>query len=93
MRPPIINIAGTTWSGNGVVAPTVYTFEKDGSLTYSYNGNTYNRGSWTQKGKEIYWEMNDKYCEFKGTITKETITGNSWNVRGGSWDITVKKGK
>lgn len=35
--------------------------------------------------------MNNKYCEFQGTIQGDTIAGKSWNVRGGKWDLRIQR--
>lgn len=74
------DITGTTWFGDGVVADTRYTFNADGSLTYAYNGATYHIGSWKQEGARVYWETNNKYCEFEGTLSGNMIAGNAWNI-------------
>jgi hypothetical protein len=89
-RPPV-RLAGTVWEGDGVVAPTVYTFHEDGMMTAAYNGAIHHRcGTWQQSGTRIYWESNGKYCEFEGTLAATTITGKSWNRPGGKWELTVK---
>ena len=89
-RPPV-KLAGTVWEGDGVVAPTVYTFHEDGTLTAAYNGSTYHRcGTWRQDGTRIYWESNGKFCEFEGTLAGTTIRGKSWNRPGGKWELTVR---
>ena len=86
-------IEGTTWSGDGVVAPTVYTFEKGGVLTFSYNGTTHNTGSWKEDGNVVYWETCNKYCEFDGTFTNTEMSGKAHNVTNGKWDLKMKKVK
>lgn len=92
MRPPI-PLAGSVWEGDGVVSkPTVYEFHPDGRITMSYNGNRHvNIGTWSQDGRRIYWEANQRYCEFEGTLTGTTITGRSWNKPGGKWELTVRR--
>jgi len=87
------SLEGTTWSGDGVVAPTVYTFNKGGGLTYSYQGATHTAGSWKQDGNKIYWESNNKYCEFDGTFENGTMTGKAHNRPGGQWDLKMVKVK
>jgi hypothetical protein len=87
---PVKEVAGTVWEGDGVVAPTVYYFEKGGVLTYSYNGAAYSNGTWKQDGERIYWEFNERYCEFEGKISGDTISVNAWNVKGGKWELTIK---
>lgn len=90
---PPVPLAGSTWEGDGVVAkPTVYEFHPNGRITMSYNGNRYvNIGTWRQDGRSVYWEANNRYCEFEGTLTGTTITGRSWNKPGGKWTLTVKR--
>ena len=87
------DLEGTTWSGDGVVAPTVYIFLKGGVLSYSYNGATHTAGSWKQDGNKIYWETNNKYCEFDGTFENGAMTGKAHNVANGKWDLKMTKAK
>ena len=82
-------LEGTTWSGDGVVAPTVYTFNAGGGLTYSYNGATHTVGTWKQDGNKIYWETNGKFCEFDGTFESGAMTGKARNRPGGVWDLKM----
>jgi hypothetical protein len=90
-RPPV-PLAGSAWEGDGVVAPTVYEFHPDGRMTMSYNGARFaNIGTWKQDGTRVYWEANNRYCEFEGTLSGTTITGQSWNQPGGKWTLTVKR--
>ena len=87
------NLEGTTWSGDGVVAPTVYTFNKGGGLTFSYGGTTHTTGSWKQDGNKIYWETCNKYCEFDGTFEFGQMSGKAHNVANGKWDLKMAKVK
>ncbi len=87
------NLEGTTWSGDGVVAPTVYTFDKGGGLTFSYSGTTHTTGSWKQDGDKIYWETCDRYCEFHGTFAKGAMSGKAHNKPGGHWELRMTKTK
>jgi opacity protein-like surface antigen len=90
-KKPVPQLEGTTWSGDGVVAPTTYTFARGGVLVYSYNGQTYTSGSWKQTGVKIYWETNKRYAEFEGTVTGNEMAGKAWNVAGGRWDLKMKR--
>jgi hypothetical protein len=90
-RPPV-PLADSVWEGDGVVARTLYEFHPDGRISMTYNGNRHlNIGTWQQDGTRIYWEANNRYCEFEGTLTGTTITGKSWNKPGGQWTLTVKR--
>jgi hypothetical protein len=91
MKPKAEGLAGTTWRGDGICGPTVYTFEKDGRLTYSYGTSCWRNGTWKLEGDKLYWEVNQKYAEFDGTVKDGVITGKSWNVAGGSWTLVYKK--
>jgi len=83
-------LEGTTWEGDGVVAPTTYRFGPGGALTYSYNGRTYTTGTWKQDGPRVYWECNNRYCEYEGTVKRDGMTVRAWNVAGGTWELKIK---
>src|SRR5947209_5944369 len=77
------SIAGTSWAGVTAEGDAMtIDFAADGAMTVSYNGTSFNRASWKQDGDKIYWEMNDRYCEFNGKLSGDTITGDSHNVKG-----------
>jgi hypothetical protein len=69
----------------------VYTFEKDGELTYSYGGNCWRNGTWKVDGDTLTWEVNQGYAEFEGTMKDGVVTGTAKNVAGGNWTLTFKK--
>jgi outer membrane biogenesis lipoprotein LolB len=79
----------TEWTGLDDQAVTTIRFEKDGVLAYIYNGHSYRNGTWKQDGKNLYFEMNDKYRECKATVTGDTIEGDSWNVTDKKWTTTL----
>src|SRR5205823_4791088 len=84
--PKVIPLAGTTWTGETAEgwAMTI-EFVADGSMNVSYKDTKFNRASWTQKDDKIYWEMNNKYCEFNGKMVSDAIEGESFNVAGKKW--------
>jgi hypothetical protein len=84
-------LAGTTWKGDGICGPTVYTFEKDGRLTYSYGSSCWRNGTWSLDGDKLTWDVNLRYAWFRGTVKDGVITGTAANVAGGSWTLTYKK--
>jgi hypothetical protein len=91
LRPPV-PLAGSVWEGDGVVAPTVYEFHTDGRISMSYNGQRFvSIGTWQQVGTRVSWEVNNRYCEFEGTLSGTTLTGRSWNQPGGKWTLTIKR--
>ena len=60
-------------------------FVADGTMNVSYKTTRFNRASWKQDGDKIYWEMNNKYCEFEGKMNGDVIEGESRNVTGKKW--------
>ena len=90
-HPPVTQVEGTVWAGDGVVAPTEYAFERGGVLRYTYNGQTYRNGTWSQDRDAVYWETNQKYCEFRGTVRGAALTGRAWNAAGGKWELRIAR--
>jgi hypothetical protein len=93
--PPVlatpISLAGTYWFGKCYVDNFWIIFEPNGTITYGYSGSKWNSGSWKVEGNSLYFEMNKRYLEFRGTIQGETIQGESWNVQGSRWQTYFKK--
>src|SRR5437870_808211 len=75
-----LELRGTTWEGQDHVPNYRITFESDGTVTYGYNKKFNRGGSWTFDGANLYFEVNKKFREFKGTVDGRTIKGDSWNV-------------
>jgi hypothetical protein len=89
--PPL---AETTWAvTNSLGNSFTFTFEKDGTLTYTTRDGTYRNGKWKQTDKSIYIEMNDKYAEHNGEINGDTIEGTASNVKGVTWTWKMTKVK
>ena len=85
-------LGGTTWTGDGVVnSPTKYHFHADGKMSTTYSGRTYHIGTWKQDGAKIYWECNNRYCEFEGTMDGTTISGKAWNKANLRMDLKFTK--
>ena len=75
-RPKVESLAGTTWSGPDSDGDDfVYTFEKDGTLSYKSPTGTYNNGKWKQSWASVYFETNDHYSEYLGGDQRED---NEW---------------
>jgi hypothetical protein len=89
--PTFIDLRGTSWQGQDHVANYRVTFESDGTLTFGYN-NKFNRGgSWALDGNKLYFEVNKKYREFKGTVNGSSLQGDSWNVTGKRWQTNLQR--
>jgi hypothetical protein len=85
------DLRGTTWLGKDFVDDYRITFESDGTVTHGYNGKSRRGGSWTQHGNAIYFEVNKKYREFKGSVQGDTLQGDSWNVTGKRWQTRLRR--
>lgn len=85
-----LDLAGTRWTGMDYyissLVPFEYVFHPDHVLEYSYMGDTFKNGTWSQTGDYVYMEMNDKYSERVGVITGTKIEGDGWNIKGLKWD-------
>jgi hypothetical protein len=85
-------LAGTSWAGKTAEGwDMTIDFLPDGKMTVSYNGASYNKAGWNQDGDKVYYEMNDRYCEFEGKLSGETIEGETHNVRGKRWTTNLTK--
>jgi hypothetical protein len=82
---------GTAWFGEDAGSDTTFRFEKNGLLRYSYRGHEYTNGTWKRDGNAVYFEMNQKYREFKGNLKEGRIEGDSWNVAGSTWKTVMKR--
>jgi hypothetical protein len=91
-KPVAPPLAGTSWVGKTAEGwDMTIDFAADGNMTVSYNGNSYNRASWRQEGDKVYYEMNDRYCEFEGKMTSDAIEGESHNVAGKRWTTNLTR--
>jgi hypothetical protein len=75
---PLFDLRDTTWSGMAFNMQMVVTFRRDGSLVY--HGNKSVPGSWTLEGNRVYFEINKKASEHRGTILGDAIDGRSTNA-------------
>ncbi len=81
---------GSRWSGSDIDSGDwEITFEKDGTITYTYNGRTFHNGTWKWQGNALYFETNKKFYEFRGTVLGDVIDGESWNVKGVRWHTSM----
>ena len=86
------NCARSRWFGSDIESGDwEISFEKDGKITYSYNGRTFHNGSWQWQGGALYFETNNKYYEFRGTLVGYLIDGESTNVKGIRWHTSMRR--
>ena len=91
-KPTAPPLAGTSWAGKTAEGwDMTIDFAADGKMTVSYNGSSYNRAGWKQDGDRVYYEMNDRYCEFEGKFVGGAIEGETHNVRGRRWPTTLTR--
>jgi hypothetical protein len=91
--PAAIDFRGTRWFGK-TYENTDWTiiFEPNGGITNIENGHTYRVGSWKSTGPNTVWmELNNKYYEYRGTVTGDILSGDSSNVAGLRWKTTFRR--
>src|SRR5436190_19891649 len=64
--PALVDFAGSHWVGKCYTDNFWITFETNGTLSYGYNDNTFNNGTWKLVEHNLYFEMNNRYLEFHG---------------------------
>jgi len=89
--PTVAPVAGSQWFGKCYVNNLWIIFEPNGTLTYGYDMNKWKGGSWKLEGNALYFEMNQKYLEFRGTVTGDMIQGEAWNVQGSRWQTLLAR--
>jgi hypothetical protein len=84
---PVESIEGTTWTGTQFDTgdSLVLTFEKNHVLKYTTKYGTFTTASWKQAGAAIYFETNNKYAEYHGTIDGGRMSGKAGNVKNLRW--------
>ena len=84
------DVRGTVWKGPEA-ADRYIQFNADGTLSYVPGGAKGN-ATWKQQGHEVYFEINNSYREFRGTINVEgtMIQGDSWNKAGKRWRTVLQ---
>jgi hypothetical protein len=90
-RPSVLT--NTTWIGVDNEWLTTYRFEPGGVLFYSYSTGTYRNGTWKVDGRTLYFQINDRFYEFRGMIDDDTIIGDAWNIRGDRWRHFLRRSR
>lgn len=83
----VASIADTRWGGaaswyDGETRAWELHFRADGVLIYSYDGNTYDNGRWTQNNKVVTFNTNNYFAVYVGLIDGRVLRGSSFNRRG-----------
>jgi hypothetical protein len=91
-KQDVPSLAGSSWAGKTAEGwDMTIDFAAHGRMTVSYNGSSYTKASWSQEGDKVYYEMNDRYCEFNGKLSGDAITGDSHNVKGRTWETKMTR--
>jgi hypothetical protein len=91
-KPSTPPLADTSWAGKTLEGwDMTIDFEADGRMTVSYRGSSFKVASWRQEGPKVYYEMNNKYCEFEGKFVDGAIDGETRNVTGKVWSTRLTK--
>lgn len=91
--PPAHSMASTVWEGREVpLRGRALRFEPGGALAYSLKGNDdgfRTKGTWTQQGERVTFELNKHYFEFEGSLVGNELRGRAWNKANKSWTVTL----
>jgi hypothetical protein len=82
-----LDLRGTVWDGAPIHEDRMIVFEPDGGLTYGLGKNR--GGSWRLEGNTVYFELNNAFRMFRGTVQGNFIQGESWNVVGTHWQTRL----
>lgn len=92
--PPDLDIpslASTAWDYFDPDGETMLLeFQSEGELTWTEFGERYTDGTWKQAGSLAYFEVNDKYAQYKGKISGGTMSGEAQNIRGKKWSWSAR---
>jgi hypothetical protein len=88
------DLTGTTWAGKSLdgLDQTV-RFLADGKLTITRGGRTIDNATWTQDGARVSWQVNDRFSEYAGTRTGDTMDVSAHNKAGKMWTTTLTRVK
>lgn len=89
MRADVINNAWTGTDSEG--DHYEFHFQSDGSLHYTSPAGSYTNGTWKLDGSSIYFEINQRYSEYKGTLSKDEMSGEASNRQGKKWKWSIRK--
>ena len=88
----IQSLIGTTWIYNADNKyMTEIEFLDDKKLAFTELGIRSTNAHWEQNGNSVYFEINNKYAQYKGTISISTISGEAQNIKGERWIWSANK--
>ena len=81
-----ISLAGTTWAGPDSTGDNrKFTFTPNGQL------NNIATDTWRQEGNKVYWEINNGYSHYEGTINGDRIDYKAYNKVNLHWTGTLTR--
>ena len=84
--PETIFLAGTSWAGTDSTGDyRRFTFTPNGLL------NNNSTDTWRQAGNQVYWEINNAYSHYDGTITGDRIDYTAYNKVDKHWTGTLAR--
>jgi S1-C subfamily serine protease len=84
-------LAGTTWSGVDTAGTRMrVVFESEGRVRLSL-ANQWLSGTWRQNGDAVYFEVNNAYVTYEGTVFGGAMNGSARNGAGHSWRWRVER--
>lgn len=85
-------VEGTAWAGKDSEG-RAYTFRflPDGKLDYTSPEGTFRNGTWKQTGRQVTWEINNKFIEYIGTLAGEVLAGNAVNKLGKKKTFSLRR--
>lgn len=86
------DLVGTSWRGIDSDGDE-YTlhFHADGRLEAETPRGPQRRASWSLSGNDIYFEFNNRYSEYRGTIKGDVMSGRAENTQGRRWTWSFRK--
>lgn len=87
-----VDLVGTSWRGVDSDGDE-YTlhFHADGRLEAETPRGPQRRATWSLSGNEIYFEFNNRYSEYRGTIKGDVMSGRAENTQGRRWTWNFRK--
>jgi hypothetical protein len=80
------SLAGTSWAGPDSTGDyRRFTFTSNGRLNNDASD------TWRQEGNKIYWEINDGYSHYEGTINGDQIDYKAYNKVNLRWTGTLTR--
>ena len=89
---PTTDLAGTSWRGTDSDGDE-YTlhFKADGRLEADTPKGPQRKATWKLDGNKIYFEFNNRYSEYRGTLKGDVMEGTAENARGRTWTWKFRK--